>query len=367
MQVDGASGPEGRPPGRRLALETVEAQQFGCVDLAKCEGRHIVSRRGAGRAADQNREPTLPRRSRHLHRRVVQIAGSGRPSDNADRNGRRVEEVGLPELLGQRDTPFAGPEHGRGRVRGGAERHRVLAPQLRRLPTRVLLLVAEHAEIDIDCRRLRALVVDLDRHHVAVGPRNGAGGHAASLCDHEPLVDREMLMERAGHEHVLARIDEVHVDQGTAATVVRVRPPEAERRAVHRMNVHAVDLELQRERRRPDETAHPAVPHRHALFGAGSWRRVVEVGSSEVPPRVDLNQAGRRHAFPGRDDSQRKDDHDQRHTPTPHGIPSLHTWLYGRRRAEGSRFRAAASSGTGSVRRQHARPPVRKERTSGSE
>ena len=202
---------------------------------------------------------------------------------------------------------------------GRAERDRVVVPLRNRLAGRELHLVAQHAQVDVDRGRLASLVIDLDRHDIGGRRHQDPRGDALPLRGHQRVVEGEMLAERPRDEDVLAGVDESHVDEPASVAVVAVRAAEAERRAVHRVNVDAVDLQLDRRRRRPDEAAHPAVADRHALFGAGHGRVIVEIRSQDLSASIDLDQASRRDGFQG--GRQQRDGQNGEWRPeTAHGV-----------------------------------------------
>jgi hypothetical protein len=145
----------------------------------------------------------------------------------------------------------------------------------------------EHAQTHLDGLRHRSTIIDFDRHDVPRVPRERARGDIASGDVQQRVVHRQVLLRPAGREDIATELD---VDKAAAAHVVGVALEEAVGVAVDRLQIDAVDLELQRRCRRPDEASHPAVPERQPFLAARDGRVVDEIRFRDERAIVDAGK-----------------------------------------------------------------------------
>ena len=122
----------------------------------------------------------------------------------------------------------------------------------------------------------------------------GAGGDAFAPGRHQPVIDREVLLERARSEDVVAEVNEVDVHVAAAGKGIRMALGKAVGAAVLREDVHAVDLEFERGRRGPHQTAHAAVADRQAFLAASHGFVVSNIRSRDYTLVIHREQAAGR-------------------------------------------------------------------------
>ncbi len=255
---------------------------FSCIQRIHRQFRHILlAVKGCG-ARDQDRELSRARRGRKLHGRFIQKSRVRFACHHGNRHRGGIEELLFRKPLRQQNRSVLNVQLRSGQVIGRPEDDCVIARELPIHVGEVLLGVPQHAQVNVDGFRLRALVVNFDRDHIVCVPRHDACRQAGSFGRHHAIVNSQVLVEATSGEDVRAGAGHIDIHVTAAAGVIVVLMGKADRRGVHAEHIAAVNLKLQCRGGRPHQTSHPPIANGHSFLTACRWVRVIKIASRDA-------------------------------------------------------------------------------------